>query len=541
MSEKRTSFVKQAMILSVCGIVVRVIGVLYGIPLTNIIGDLGNGYYSSAYNMYSIILMICSYSVPMAVSKIMAEKTALGEYRTAHRVFQCSMVYVAAVGGIAAVVTFVFAPALVDVPEAALAMRILAPTIFLSGILSVLRGFFQARNSMVPTAVSQVVEQIMNAAVSVGAAYLLVSACRGGNENLTAGYGAAGGAMGTGAGVLAGVLFLICIFAVCRPAYRRKLEQQKKNRVMPYSQVFRIIIMMVTPVIISTFIYNISTVVDMKLFYKISAVKLADVDSTARLYGIYSRKFSPLANVPIALASAMVSAVVPEISASYAKSELEDVRRKAGQALRYSMLFMIPAACGLAVLAGPVMDLLYADANEASVRLLQLGGVYILFSGISTVLNGVLQGIGRVNIPMRSAAIALVVHLMVLAPLLWWTDSAVYAILLAASLYALLISVLNYSAVRKILGYRQEWKKTFVVPLVAAAAMGLCVWLVYRGMYALVQVAALGQRMRGAVTVAVCVCAALTVYFPIVLKFGYSAEERESIPVLSRFFKKTGT
>lgn len=539
MSEKHTSFVKQAMILSVCGIIVRIIGVLYGIPLTNIIGDLGNGYYSSAYNMYSIILLICSYSVPMAVSKIMAEKSALGEYRTAHRVFQCSMIYVAAVGGIAAVVTFVFAPGLVDVPQAALAMRILAPTIFLSGILSVLRGFFQSRNSMVPTALSQVVEQVFNAAVSVGAAYLLVSAYRSrGDENLTAGVGAAGGAMGTGAGVLAGVLFLACMYALARPGCKKKLESQKKNHVMSYSQVFKIIFMMVTPVIISTFIYNISTVVDMKLFYKISSFKLADVDSTARLYGIYSRKFSPLANVPIALASAMVSAVVPEISASYARMELKEVRQKAGAALRYSLLFIIPAMCGLAVLAEPVMDLLYADSNTISVRLLMLGGIYILSSGVSTVLNGVLQGIGRVNIPMRNAAIALVLHLMVLAPLLWWTDLGIYAILLASSLYAVIISVLNYLSLRRILGYRQEWKTSVGVPLLAALVMSLCVWLLSRGMYALPQVMAMSQRARGGITVALCLAVAALVYFPLALKFGYTKEERKFIPLISKFYRK---
>lgn len=537
MSKKHTNFVKQAMILSVCGIVVRVIGVIYGIPLTNIIGDLGNGYYSSAYNMYSIILLICSYSVPMAVSKIMAEKTALGEYRTAHRVFGCSMVYVVAVGSIASILTFVCAPGLVDVPEAALAMRILAPTIFFSGMLSVMRGFFQAQNSMVPTAFSQVVEQIFNAVVSVAAAFSLVRAFQGGNESLIAQYGAAGGAMGTGAGVLAGVLLLACIYVAGRHDYKEIISKQKKSHVMSYPHVFRIIFSMVTPVIISTFIYNISTVVDMKLFYMISGRKLMDGDTAARLYGIFSRKFSPLATVPIALASAMVSAMVPEISASYARLELEAVKRKIGQAIQYSMLFIIPALCGLAVLAKPVMDLLYADSNNAAVGLLELGGIYILFSGISTVLNGVLQGIGKVNIPMGNAAAALVLHLIVLVPLLWETQLTIYAILIAASLYAVIISVLNYLAVRRILDYRQEWKKTFGAPLAASAVMSLCVWLASSAVHLLAVSLGVRQRLEGGITVAVCLVVAAAVYFPIVLKIGYTAQECRRIPFLSKFFK----
>ena len=172
----------QAGILAIAGILCRIIGILYRSPLTGIIGDEGNGYYSSAYNIYVIILLVSSYSIPSAISKVIAEKLALKEYRNANRVFQCALLYVVVVGGIASLLTFFCADFLVQENSAAV-LRIFAPTIFLSGILGVLRGYFQAHGMMMPTSVSQIVEQILNAAFSILMAYLLTKAMNGNNES----------------------------------------------------------------------------------------------------------------------------------------------------------------------------------------------------------------------------------------------------------------------------------------------------------------------------------------------------------------------
>jgi len=536
MTNKRTGFVKQAMFLSVCGIIVRIIGVIYSIPLTNIIGDLGNGYYSSAYNMYSIILLICSYSVPMAISKIVSEKSAIGEYKTAHRIFRCSVIYVVAVSALAAILTYIFAPGIVDVPEAVTAMRILAPTIFISGCLSVLRGYFQAQNTMIPTAISQLLEQVFNAIFSILAAYLWVKAYQGMDENLTARYGAAGGAVGTGVGVIIGFLFLLITYMAYRPVYRKRLVRKSDRYIISYPDAYKMIFRMVTPVIISTCIYNISTVLDMKIFYWISEWKQEDVDATVRLYGIFSRKFNPLANVPIAIASSMVAALVPEISMAYAKKEIGEVKQNVGNAMKYSMLFIIPAFCGMAVLSRPIIDFLYPGSDKAAVYLLRFGGLSILFSSVSTVLNGVLQGIGKVSVPMKNAAAALVLHILLLVPLLMFTELKVYAILLAASIYGVVISVLNYRAIIKYLGYHQELKKTFGVPFSAAGVMSLCAWLIYKSIYILGEAWIPSQTVKGGLAVILSVIVAVFVYFFIVIKFGYTKEEVQKIPLLSKLF-----
>ena len=163
----------QAGVLAAAGIISRVIGLLYRSPLSSVIGPLGLGYYNSAYAYYSIILLISSYSIPSAISKVIAQKLAVGEYRNAHRLFWGSLFYVLVVGALGSAVLFFGAGAFVET-AAIPVLRVFAPTVFIYGLLGVLRGYFQAHRSMVQTSVSQILEQIANAVVSIGAAVLLI-------------------------------------------------------------------------------------------------------------------------------------------------------------------------------------------------------------------------------------------------------------------------------------------------------------------------------------------------------------------------------
>ena len=170
MSKKRKiagGFAMQATILAVASIISKLIGMLYNIPFANILSTEGNGYYGAAQTIYALVLLIATFSIPSAVSKIMAERIEKGEYRNVKRIFNGSLIYVFVVGGVAAILTYVFAPVLVkETSNAVLSLRILTPTIFLSGFLSVYRGYFQAYGNMVPTSISQIVEQIFNATVA---------------------------------------------------------------------------------------------------------------------------------------------------------------------------------------------------------------------------------------------------------------------------------------------------------------------------------------------------------------------------------------
>ena len=177
-SSSKTNFLAQGTILVIASFVAKAIGMIYRIPLTHILGDDGNGYYSTANEIYTIILMISSFSLPLAVSRLVAEREYAGEVKNSYKVLICSLRFAAVTGGILSILTFllggVITKYVMGVELASYALRVLAPAIFLFALTGVLRGFFQGHGTMVPTAVSQIIEQIINAIVSVAGAYVML-------------------------------------------------------------------------------------------------------------------------------------------------------------------------------------------------------------------------------------------------------------------------------------------------------------------------------------------------------------------------------
>lgn len=554
MERKSTSeknVLAQASILMAAGILVRIIGVLYRSPVTSIIGDEGNGYYSIAYNIYAMVLLISSYSIPMAVSKVVSGKLALKQYKEAHKVFRCALIYVLIVGAIASLFTFFGASILVPDSQtnAISVLRVLAPAIFLSGFLGVLRGYFQAHSTMMPTSISQIIEQVLNAIISIGAALLFIRLFAGDNEDGVPVFGAMGSAAGIVAGVAAGLIFMIFIYRQNRPYFHRHYMQDAAKEESSYREIFRIIFLMITPVILSTFVYNISTTIDQTIFMDVMDYKGMLSDTAAALYGVFSGKYWVLINVPVALANSMSTAMIPAVSSAYTIEDYEECNAQVKQAIHFTMMISIPSAVGLSVLAYPVMQVLFPQKAtiDLAVMLLHIGCISVVFYSLSTITNGVLQGIGKVNVPLRNAALSLFIHVLVLAGLLYFTNMDLLALIFATMLYAFLMCLLNSISVRKYLGYRQEVRKTFVIPAIAAAGMGVLCYIFYQGLYFILG-GALGVVLPVRLLVFVClmvsIAFAVLVYFVLLLKLkGVSEQELRNFPkghVLVRYAKRFG-
>lgn len=533
------------------GILVRIIGVLYRSPVTSIIGDEGNGYYSIAYNIYAMVLLISSYSIPMAVSKVVSGKLALKQYKEAHKVFRCALIYVLIVGAIASLFTFFGASILVPDSQtnAIPVLRVLAPAIFLSGFLGVLRGYFQAHSTMMPTSISQIIEQVLNAIISIGAALLFIRLFAGDNEDGVPVFGAMGSAAGIVAGVAAGLIFMIFIYRQNRPYFHRHYMQDAAKEESSYREIFRIIFLMITPVILSTFVYNISTTIDQTIFMDVMDYKGMLSDTAAALYGVFSGKYWVLINVPVALANSMSTAMIPAVSSAYTIEDYEECNAQVKQAIHFTMMISIPSAVGLSVLAYPVMQVLFPQKAtiDLAVMLLHIGCISVVFYSLSTITNGVLQGIGKVNVPLRNAALSLFIHVLVLAGLLYFTNMDLLALIFTTMLYAFLMCLLNSISVRKYLGYRQEVRKTFVIPAIAAAGMGVLCYIFYQGLYFILG-GALGVVLPVRLLVFVClmvsIAFAVLVYFVLLLKLkGVSEQELRNFPkghVLVRYAKRFG-
>ena len=528
----------QAGILAAAGIIVRIIGILYRSPLVAIIGDEGNGYYSTAYTIYTIILLISTNGIPSAVSKIVAGLMAKKQYRNAHKILMGAFCYVFVAGGLGSAFCFLFADKIVG-ESSALVLKVFTPTIFFSGLLGVFRGYFQAHGSMLQTSFSQIMEQIVNALVSIGAAMLLMSFVRDADTSTQAVYGAMGSAMGTGAGVLTALLFMLAVYGVNRKMFVRRREKDHTKEDLTYGQVFKMIFTMVTPVILSTCIYNMSSATNLEIYCSIVEKLKGYTEAQATtFYGLYSGKANPITNIPIAFATAMSSAIIPTISGTFEKGDKAGTKKKVGDAIKTTMLISIPSAVGLAVLAKPVVFILYPQQGTLDMvaKILQVMAISVVFYGLSTLTNGVLQGTGYVNKPVIHAAIALVIQSLVLVALLVFTPLDIYALAVAAVCYSFCMCIMNGFSIRKKLGYKQEVVRTFLIPVSAALWMGVAAYLVYKGMNLVL--VALGLLEKGAMHWGLnCVClvpavlVAVIIYFALVIKFGaLSREELRAMP-----------
>jgi len=542
------NFIVQAGILAAAGIISRIIGLLYKSPLDAIIGERGLGFYQATYEYYTIILLISSYSIPSAISKVIAQKLGVQEYRNAHRLFHCALWYTAVVGLIAGFVLY-FGAGLFVAPEVVPVLRVFAPTIFFYGFLGVLRGYFQAHKTMVQTSFSQIIEQIINAIVSIGMACLLISVFMGTMEEPAdkAGqikrgvYGAMGSAMGTGAGVLAGLLFMLWMYHLNKKSIMRRVASDTHETVDSYKDMLKTITMVVTPFILSTAIYDLSKPLNNALYTKIvPGIKGIEVLGESDVYnswGIFSGIAVTVSNIPIAFASAMASAMIPAISQLVAANKREQAREKISQAIKTTMVISIPCAVGLFALAKPITYLLFPRPDaviEQAGNLLMGLSISVILYALSTLGSSILQGLGRVNTPIVNCGLALLIQTVVVFGLLMTTELDVYSIVIANTIYALVVCILNQRAVAKEIGYRQEWKTCVVIPLISAAVMGFIARGAYIGLLMVL------KSSRVAVILAI-VIAAPVYFIVLLLRKGMTEAELKAFPkghVLVKVAKK---
>lgn len=490
-SSSKTNFLAQGTILVIASFVAKAIGMIYRIPLTHILGDDGNGYYSTANEIYTIILMISSFSLPLAVSRLVAEREYAGEVKNSYKVLICSLRFAAVTGGILSILTFLFGGVItkyvMGVELASYALRVLAPAIFLFALTGVLRGFFQGHGTMVPTAVSQIIEQIINAIVSVAGAYVMLQyglklGEKKGDAELGTALAAAGGTFGTVASVGVALLFMIVIYLGYRNGFKRRMKKDKTRRRESDRAIYRAITYTILPIVLSTLVYNISTIIDQGVFNHILAGMGFTQKQYATVWGIYSGKFRVLMNVPLSIASCLAPSVVPALTEAMANNDLREAGLRTRDTIRYTMVFTIPCAVGMAALARPIMMMLYGnnDSLALAAGIMQSGALLTVLLALSTLTTGILQGLGEMQAPLVHAATAVAIHLGFLVLFVVKFKWNIYGVVYANIIFGLIICLLNARSIRKKLHYRQEIKKTFLVPVIAAGVMGIAAYLVHR-------------------------------------------------------------
>ena len=509
----------QGSILAIAGILVRFIGLLYKVPMIRILGQEGIGYYNTAYEIYNIGLILSSYSLPLAMSKLIAARRVRRQYQDIRRVFFSGLTVSAAAGGLMTLLLLLGGDFITMVifksPSSALPLKVMAPTIFVFSIMGVIRGYFQGQGNMVPTSVSQIIEQVVHAAVSIAASYAFMVwfASRPNPKS----YGAAGGTLGTLCGAVAALIYLAIRMLCFQRRNARTLRRPQKIPVETWGNVYSALFLTLTPIILSQFVYQLSGSVDNSMFGQIMDAKGLTETQRATLLGVYGGEYRLLSNVPVAIASSLGASMIPSIVQSRTCHRLKEVRYKIRMTIKFNMLIAIPCAVGMVVLAGPIMELIFHDNSELSANLMRIGAPAVVFFSLSTVTNAVLQGIDRMSKSVSHSAISLVLHMILVYVMLAYLDWNVYGLVIGNVTFALVVCILNWFSIKRALRYRQEILTTFLLPLLASFFMGGAALGIYYGTFSLTQ--------KNSISMLVTVPFAMMVYAVLILLLRVVTEE----------------
>ena len=420
---KSNSFAKNVLMLMVAQLVIKLLGLVYRLAITNIhgFGDLGNGYYSAGYQVYAVLLVLSSQGIPGAVSKLVSERTALGEYNNAHRVFKISLVVFGAIGLACSLLLYfgadVIAGNIMHVPPVAYVLRVLAPAIFFVCVSAVIRGYFAGLGTMGASSISQSLEQFFNCVLTI----LFVYATIGRDAYIMA----AAGNVSTTLAVLISFSYLIHYYRKYIGEYRMKSDDAVKTDRKSNRRMAKLIFWTAIPLTIGSVISVVTAFIDtvtvsncIQIAFKgILGSKQALEEEAMRATGILS-KVDTLTNLPLAVNLSFYSALIPEITSLLTKKDYRQAAEKISMSVTVSMLIIIPCAVGFTVLADPILRLLYPNAPDGAL-VFQLSAVTMILVAVNHTLQGSLFGLGRMYTPavalLTGAVVKIVLNLILIS------------------------------------------------------------------------------------------------------------------------------
>lgn len=486
-NRRRNSVVVQGTILGAAAIIVRIIGLLYRIPLTNALGGEGAGYYGAAFQVYTLFLFLSSYGFPTAIAKIVSEKMAFGKYKEAHAIFKASLILSVLLGALSSLIMYMAAPLIAEhilnLKGSSLALRALSPALFFYSLMASLRGYFQGMNSMMPTALSQIAEQVLNAVFSYVLCIIWVKQ--------SVELGAAGGTMGTGIGAAAGFSFMLFVYFISRNRVIHKRMNRDTNDFTKehISYYWTMVVKIAIPIILGSVVLTVAGVVDTSIFNKALEYQgITNEEEIGHIFGLYAMHVKILIRLPITLAYSFGAASIPAIAKSFAVKEMDQVALKIKTAVKSTMIILIPSAVGLFVLSYEILDLLFQFPDggiEIASTALKLGAVAVVFNGLFTVTMNIMQGLGllkkQVLISLGAFGLKVVINFI----LLYGFKMQINGLILSDNIFTLFLSIMNVMAIHKCVAVDYDIQTSVLRPLISAIVMGLTCYLSAMGVMAI--------------------------------------------------------
>ncbi len=503
---KKQNVLGGAMILVIATALVKIIGAIYKIPLTGIIGTLGRGYFASAYNIYTPIYAISMAGLPVAVSTIVARHAALGRYRDVKQVLRVTFPLFMLLGLIGTAVLLIMAKpyaASVNSELSVYSVLCIAPSILFCCIMSTYRGYYEGLSNMYPTAISQVIESMGKLVFGLTFAYLVIKFVKVEDRSLLYAYAAAAAISGVTLGTFFGAIYTNARHRFKKDGITREMLVNSP-RARSKKATLKELISIAVPAAISSLVLNVTNFIDtwviqnrldgvverhydkiMEIYgASINAAGVAREDIHTFLYGAYDTTLDFKNLVPTIMMTLGVSAI-PIMSAAMARRDFKLVNSTVNTVFRTTMLISLPAGAGFLALSEPILSLLYKGTeNEAGIAvaapILALCGVIMPLLTLSSPLTNMLQAIGRADVPAKAIGVGCVFTIALDFVLIGIPTINIKGAVCGSALFYIICIAFNYSVLKRETGIRLDIKTVFIKPFIAAALCGVSAYGSYK-------------------------------------------------------------
>lgn len=475
MTNKSKSIIGGMTVLGLAGVICKLVGVLYSIPLTWMIGTQGLGVYNAVFPAYNLLLTISSAGLPVAVSRLVARSLAKDDPSSAKNVFKTALILLTAVGSVATIIMLAGSNLLAvasDQPTSRIGFQVIAPCVLLVCMLSAFRGFMQGQQNMTPTAISQLIEQVGKVFLALPMAYF--------GSKIGIEYGAAGALLGTTIVEGIALLYMIILYFRRKAAFA-SLPQLANELPESRSSIAKQLMGISLPITIGACIVPLSQYIDSTMLVGRLMSTGMEAGKAASVYGLFSGTVIRIINIPTALALAVSMSLVPAISSAKAIEDHRQIVRQTDLGMRFAFLIGLPCSIGMSVLAEPLMRFFY-EGSIVEEELI-LGGELLTMSGLTIILftvvqatTSVLQGLGKQRIPMYTLVAGVVCKIVLNYVLIAIPEINIHGAPVASLVCYTVSMVPNLYYMLKYTKSKMNWMGWIVRPGIATAAMGVVVF-----------------------------------------------------------------
>ncbi len=470
---KRERFLTNVLVVMVSQVLIKLLGLIYKIYLTNRdgFGDDGNSIYGAGYQIYALLLLLSSVGIPSAIAKLVSEKVAKDDYKGAHRIFKVSFYTVGVIGLICTCILFFganfIANSLIMLPEAELTLKCLAPSIVIVTLSSTIRGYFNGRSAMKATANSQSLEQIFKTAFTI-IFVELVAFGYGNNTELMA----AGATVATTLSVVFSFIYIFIFYAKRRKIiHEENLQHEDVYEEETMFKTIKTILAVSIPISLTSIISSINKSIDSVTVMRGLTTFMSHAEAKTQ-YGILSGKVDTLVSLPLSINIAIAVAILPYISFAYEKKDTKGIMKNLNLAFLFTLLIAFPCAFGLSVFSGPILNLVFPKAS-AGAGILTAISPLIIFSVLTQTLNSALQGLGDYKTPVIALIIGAIVKAILNIVLIPIPSIGIYGAIISSIVCQVIAFAVGYVSLKRLTGLKLTVVKSVVKPLLSAIIMSI--------------------------------------------------------------------